>query len=63
MMIMPDKVVFMDSYKIEKQYQQYGSVCINTSLDTTYKVKKRDISKEMTKAYLKLLSNNRMSGE
>lgn len=52
-------VVSLHTYRMEKQYQEFGSAALNLRLDTTYpeKVNKKDYAKELRLGYLKLLSN------
>jgi hypothetical protein len=56
------RVVSLNQYRMEKQYTEFGSTCLDLSLDTAFPVhkeKKRDIAKELTLGYMKLLSNFR----
>jgi hypothetical protein len=51
-------VVYLQQYKINKQYQQAGSLSINLALDNVEQKKiKRNIAKEMQLGYMLLLSN------
>jgi hypothetical protein len=54
-----NKVVLLNTYRTEKQYQQYGSCVIDLSMDTTYPVKKEqpDYARQLTDSYIKLLTN------
>jgi hypothetical protein len=53
------EVINFNTYKIEKQYQQAGSISINLALDEVKQVKitRKNIEREMIKGYLALLSN------
>jgi hypothetical protein len=56
------KVVSLKGYQMEKQYQEFGAVCLDLRNDNTYiatKDVKRDIAKELTQGYIRLLSNYR----
>ena len=51
------EVMYLNKYKIEKQYQQTASMSINLALENVDRRKvKRDIEKEMIKGYMALLS-------
>jgi hypothetical protein len=51
------EVINFNQVKVEKQYQQVGSLSINLALDNVkYEKHNRNIKQEMIKSYMKLLS-------
>lgn len=53
-----EKVASIKEYKVEKQYQQFGSVAFDLSKDNQIIVKeKRNYAKRLQLGYMRLLSN------